>query len=170
MMESVADKETFKSVDLEPGAEKCPEPESKPTLPPGESEKPTVPSAEATVETNPSPPVSAAKEKWKSSSEQFKLKRFFVLRPGTLDHGIEDVKSLVDPKDDGAFQSIWLMAEVDHWNNEKERLVLITENTLLICKYDFVMLTCEQIQKIPLNFIDRICHGTFSFPPRSLLK
>ncbi|KAL1272858.1 hypothetical protein QQF64_028720, partial [Cirrhinus molitorella] len=59
---------------------------------------------------------------------------------------------------------------VDHWNNEKERLVLITENTLLIFKYDFVMLNCEQIQKIPLNFIDRICHGTFCFPPRSLLK
>lgn len=167
---SKKDEETFKSVDLEQQTEKSVEPDNNPEQPPNETEKPSAPSTEAKVETYPSPHVSAAKAKWKSSSEQFKLKRFFVIRPGTLDHGIEDVKTLVDPTDDGAIQGIWLMAEVDHWNNEKERLVLITENTLLICKYDFVMLNCEQIQKIPLNFIDRICHGAFSFPPRSLLK
>lgn len=70
------------------------------------------------------------------------------------------------------FKTIFIflfMCRVDHWNNEKERLVLITENTLLLFKYDFVMLNCEQIQKIPLNYIDRICHGTFCFPPHSLL-
>ncbi|CAB1323728.1 unnamed protein product [Coregonus sp. 'balchen'] len=31
------------------------------------------------------------------------------------------------------------------------------------------MLNCEQIQRIPLNFVDRISHGNFSFPQRSLL-
>ncbi|MEQ2163172.1 Tumor protein p63-regulated protein 1-like protein, partial [Goodea atripinnis] len=59
---------------------------------------------------------------------------------------------------------------VDHWNNEKERLVVITDNTLMIFKYDFVMLCCEQIQKVQLNYIDRISHGSFSFPKRSVLK
>lgn len=59
---------------------------------------------------------------------------------------------------------------VDHWNNEKERLVLITENTLLVFKYDFVMLKCDQIQKIPLNFVDRITYGAFVFPKGSLLR
>ncbi|XP_066521948.1 tumor protein p63-regulated gene 1 protein isoform X2 [Hoplias malabaricus] len=108
--------------------------------------------------------------RWTSTVEQFKLKRFFVLRPGTLDHAIEDIKAMVNPKDDGDVQSVWLMAEIDHWNNEKERLVLITEKLLLICKYDFIMLNCEQIHRVPLNFIDRITYGAFSFPPRSLLK
>ncbi|XP_067314510.1 tumor protein p63-regulated gene 1 protein [Pseudorasbora parva] len=159
---------TFKSVDLEQQTQKSPEPDIHPPQSPSETDKPSTPEAKAA--TTPSPRASAVKAKWKSSAEQFKVKRFFVLRPGTLDQGIEDVKSLVDPTEDGAVQSVWLMAEVDHWNNERERLVLITENSLLICKYDFVMLTCEQIQKVPLNFIDRICHGTFCFPPHSLLK
>uniref|UniRef100_A0A8C1G566 Tumor protein p63 regulated 1 n=1 Tax=Cyprinus carpio TaxID=7962 RepID=A0A8C1G566_CYPCA len=167
---SEKDEETFKSVDLEQQTEKTPEPDNPQESPSGtETDKPSTPSTEAKAESPPSTHTSAAKVKWTSSVEQFKLKRFFVLRPGTLDHGIEDVKALVNPTEDGAVQSVWLMAEVDHWNNEKERLVLITENTLLIFKYDFVMLNCEQIQKIPLNYIDRICHGTFCFPPRSLL-
>ncbi|MBN3295582.1 TPRGL protein, partial [Amia calva] len=32
-----------------------------------------------------------------------------------------------------------------------------------------MMLKCEQVQRIPLNLIDRVCHGAFSFPPRSLI-
>lgn len=99
---------------------------------------------------------------------QFKLKRFFVLRPGTLNQAIKDVEALVDKGVDGSVHSVWLMAEVDHWNNEKERLVLITDSSLLVFKYDFIMFTCEQIQRIPLNFVDRISHGTFSFPKHSL--
>ncbi|XP_008275750.1 tumor protein p63-regulated gene 1-like protein [Stegastes partitus] len=105
-----------------------------------------------------------------SPLDQFKTRRFFVLRPGTLNQAIKDIEALVNKEVDGSVHSIWLMAEVDHWNNEKERLVLITDNTLLVFKYDFIMLQCEQIQKISLNFIDRISHGTFSFPKRSLLQ
>ncbi|XP_029987865.1 tumor protein p63-regulated gene 1 protein [Sphaeramia orbicularis] len=105
-----------------------------------------------------------------TSLSQFRMKRFFVLRPGTLNQAIADVKTLVDKEIDGSVHSVWLMAEVDHWNNEKERLVLITDNTFLVIKYDFVMFNCEQIQRIPLNFVDRISHGAFSFPQRSLLQ
>ncbi|XP_038572603.1 tumor protein p63-regulated gene 1-like protein [Micropterus salmoides] len=105
-----------------------------------------------------------------SSLDQFKRRRFFVLRPGTLNQAIKDVEALVDKEVDGNVRSVWLLAEVDHWNNEKERLVLITEHTLLVVKYDFVMFICEQIQKIPLNFVDRISYGTFIFPKQSILQ
>lgn len=102
--------------------------------------------------------------------DQFKKRKFFVLRPGTLNQAIKDIEALVDTAVDGSIRSIWLMAEVDHWNNEKERVVLITENSLLVCKYDFVMFNCDQIQRIPLNFVDRITHGDFAFPKRSLIQ
>ncbi|XP_041791092.1 tumor protein p63-regulated gene 1 protein [Chelmon rostratus] len=102
--------------------------------------------------------------------DQFRLRRFFVLRPGTLNQAIKDVQALVDKEVDGGVHSVWLMVEVDHWNNEKERLVLITDSSLLVFKYDFVMFNCEQMQRIPLNFVDRIAHGPFSFPKRSVLQ
>ncbi|XP_035032004.2 tumor protein p63-regulated gene 1 protein isoform X2 [Hippoglossus stenolepis] len=102
--------------------------------------------------------------------DPFKRRKFFVLRPGTLNQAIKDIEALVDKEVDGSIHGIWLMAEVDHWNNEKERIVIITDNSLLIFKYDFVMFNCDQMQRIPLNFVDRITHGTFSFPRRSILQ
>ncbi|XP_054644968.1 tumor protein p63-regulated gene 1 protein isoform X2 [Dunckerocampus dactyliophorus] len=102
--------------------------------------------------------------------DQFKRNKFFVLRPGTLHEAVKEVKSLVDKQVDGNILGVWLLAEVDHWNNEKERLAIITDNFLLLFKYDFIIFKCEQIQKIPLNIVDRICYGTFTFPVKYLLQ
>lgn len=100
----------------------------------------------------------------------FKMKRYLVLRPGTLNQAFTDICKLVDKQADGSIQGIFLMAEVDHWNNEKERLVMVTEHSLLVFKYDFLMFNCEQLQRIPLHFVDRITHGNFTFPKYSMLK
>lgn len=100
----------------------------------------------------------------------FKMKRFLVLRPGTLNQAFTDITKLVDKDTDGSVLGVFLMAEVDHWNNEKERLVMVTELSLMVFKYDFLMFNCEQLQRIPLHFVDRISHGNFSFPKYSVLK
>uniref|UniRef100_F7FUV1 Tumor protein p63 regulated 1 n=1 Tax=Monodelphis domestica TaxID=13616 RepID=F7FUV1_MONDO len=97
-------------------------------------------------------------------------RKYFVTRPGAIETAIEDLKTHVEEKRGEVVQGFWLLTEVDHWNNEKERLVAITEDTLLICKYDFIMLSCVQLQCIPLNSICRICLGNFVFPGKSLDK
>ncbi|XP_001362730.2 tumor protein p63-regulated gene 1 protein [Monodelphis domestica] len=97
-------------------------------------------------------------------------RKYFVTRPGAIETAIEDLKAHVEEKRGEVVQGFWLLTEVDHWNNEKERLVAITEDTLLICKYDFIMLSCVQLQCIPLNSICRICLGNFVFPGKSLDK
>lgn len=104
-------------------------------------------------------------------STQYYLRKFFVCRPGALDQAIEDMNALIAQKEEnGRALSFWLLTEVDHWNNEKERIVAITEKSLVICKYDFMMLASQQVQCIPLNYIDKICHGPFTVPPKSLAK
>lgn len=77
---SEKDEETFKSVDLKQQTQKSPEPDIHPQQSHSETEKPSTPAAEAKAETTPSPRASAVKAKWKSSAEQFKVKKFFVLR------------------------------------------------------------------------------------------
>ncbi|KAL2090070.1 hypothetical protein ACEWY4_014758 [Coilia grayii] len=160
----------FNAVELDGANVKSSSADSKTQEVPGEVS--ALPQAEErTAPSAPAMPKSPEKpNRWVNAVDQFRLKRFFVLRPGTLDHAIDDIKSLVSQQEDGPINGIWLMAEVDHWNNEKERLVVLTENTMLICKYDFVMFACEQIQRVPLNFVDRVTHGDFCFPQHSLLK
>ncbi|XP_068599793.1 tumor protein p63-regulated gene 1 protein [Brachionichthys hirsutus] len=135
---------------------------------PGVTEAPEERSEERAEEGGAPPTQPAASEA--THLQEFKFRRFFVLRPGTLNQAIRDIEALVDKEVDGSILSTWLMAEVDHWNNEKERLVLITDNSLLVFKYDFVMFCCDHVHRIALNLVDRICHGCFSFPKYSLLK
>ncbi|XP_056421432.1 tumor protein p63-regulated gene 1 protein isoform X1 [Hyla sarda] len=104
------------------------------------------------------------------SSQQYVMRKFFVARPGAFDQAIDDLTNQLLSKEKEVVNSAWLLTEIDHWNNEKERVVLITDNNLFICKYDFIMLCCQQIQKVPLNYVDRICRGPFIFPPKSLDK
>ncbi|XP_042811932.1 tumor protein p63-regulated gene 1 protein isoform X3 [Panthera leo] len=97
-------------------------------------------------------------------------RKYFVTRPGAIETAMEDLKGHMAKTPGETIQGFWLLTEIDHWNNEKERILLVTDKTLLICKYDFIMLSCVQLQRIPLSTVYRICLGKFVFPGMSLDK
>ncbi|XP_038318887.1 tumor protein p63-regulated gene 1 protein isoform X1 [Canis lupus baileyi] len=127
----------------------------------------------------------------------FASRKYFVTRPGAIETAMEDLKGHIAKTSGETIQGFWLLTEIldlhldsfskdrclgfhlsdpesesliDHWNNEKERILLVTDKTLWICKYDFIMLSCVQLQRIPLSSVYRICLGKFAFPGISLDK
>ncbi|XP_019598701.2 tumor protein p63-regulated gene 1 protein [Rhinolophus sinicus] len=97
-------------------------------------------------------------------------RKYFVTRPGAIETAMEDLKAHIAKTSEEKIQGFWLLTEIDHWNNEKERILLVTDKTLMICKYDFIMLSCVQLQHIPLTAVHRISLGKFAFPGMSLDK
>ncbi|XP_037380450.1 tumor protein p63-regulated gene 1 protein [Talpa occidentalis] len=97
-------------------------------------------------------------------------RKYFVTRPGAIETAMEDLKGHITETSGENIQGFWLLTEIDHWNNEKERVLMVTDKTLLICKYDFIMLSCVQMQRVPLSCLYRICLGKFAFPGLSLNK
>ncbi|GAB1300160.1 Tumor protein p63-regulated gene 1 protein [Apodemus speciosus] len=95
-------------------------------------------------------------------------RKYFATRPGAIETAVEDLKGHIAQTSGETVQGFWLLTEIDHWNNEKEKILLLTDKTLLICKYDFIMLSCVQTQEVPLSAICRICLGKFVFPGMSL--
>uniref|UniRef100_A0A8D0DSC4 Tumor protein p63 regulated 1 n=1 Tax=Salvator merianae TaxID=96440 RepID=A0A8D0DSC4_SALMN len=104
------------------------------------------------------------------ANDPYDSRKYFATRPGAFDQAMDDLKAHMVTNMGEVAHGFWLLTEIDHWNNEKERILVITDSTLLICKYDFIMLKCLQLQKIPLSCIDRICTGPFTFPDTSLDK
>ena len=45
---------------------------------------------------------------------------------------------------------------IDHWDNEKERIVLLTEKSMIIAKYDFIAMKQVEYRRIGLSIIDKI--------------
>lgn len=101
-------------------------------------------------------------------TKEFMLRKFFAIRPNNFEHAVEDVKQYLKPTIDGIFHSAWLMAEIDHWDHEKERLIILTSTHLMLIKYNFVAQRIEECQRIQLHMIDRIQGGPFQYPDRSM--
>ncbi|XP_068137314.1 tumor protein p63-regulated gene 1 protein [Hyperolius riggenbachi] len=124
------------------------------------------PEKKATLEENRQPQNMASP----LMNKQYLMRKFFVARPGAFQQAVDDLSSQILAREKETVHNAWLLTEVDHWNNEKERVVLITDHFIFISKYDFITLCNQEIQKIPLNCIDRICQGPFMFPQNSLDK
>ena len=60
------------------------------------------------------------------------------------------------------------MRRIDHWDVEKERLVLLADRALLIIKYDFIALRAVDVTRVPLNTPDRIVIGEITYPAASI--
>jgi hypothetical protein len=103
-------------------------------------------------------------------TSQFTASNLFSFRAGALDGAVSDCKKSVVKSDlDGEVKGTWLLTEIDHWDMEKEKLVLLTTNSLLIIRYDFIRLMPTDFRRILLKTISRVQIGDMVYPAYSLM-
>ncbi|XP_073970102.1 tumor protein p63-regulated gene 1-like protein isoform X1 [Rhodnius prolixus] len=96
-------------------------------------------------------------------------KDFFCYRNGLVSNAVGECKKEVLTPDDGELIGSWLLTEISFWDNEKERLVLLTTRMLITVKYDFIALKQLDYRKVPLDVIDTVIVGDLAYPPISLI-
>ncbi|XP_013407831.1 tumor protein p63-regulated gene 1-like protein [Lingula anatina] len=100
----------------------------------------------------------------------YSLKSYFCYRDGSFENAVEACKESVVSEDlDGQLRGAWLLTEIDHWDAEKEKMVLLTENSLLIIKYDFVAIKMLRFRRVMLHLLDTIEVGEIVYPDKSIM-
>lgn len=100
----------------------------------------------------------------------FTASNLFAYRPGAIDNAVADCKkSVVKAELDGEVTGSWLITEIDHWDMEKEKLVLLTTNSLLVIRYDFIRLVAVDYRRILLKTVSRIQIGDLVYPSYSMM-
>ncbi|XP_064384033.1 tumor protein p63-regulated gene 1-like protein [Halichondria panicea] len=101
-------------------------------------------------------------EAWKVSSIP-EPKQYFCLDANLLDAAITAVKARLEDKDSNV-RGAWLLTEIDHWDLEKERLILLSDNNIISVKYNFILGQIEELKFIPVPYISELLFGDFKYP------
>ncbi|VDD78339.1 unnamed protein product [Mesocestoides corti] len=88
----------------------------------------------------------------------------------------EDMEQLINTirhttlaTEDGAFVALWILTLIDHWNNEHERIVVLTERSFYIIRYDFLSGVIRESRRVGLGQLVSVTTGPLVFPTKSLM-
>uniref|UniRef100_T1JNA0 RING-type domain-containing protein n=1 Tax=Strigamia maritima TaxID=126957 RepID=T1JNA0_STRMM len=88
---------------------------------------------------------------------------------GAFDNAVRSCQPIVLENIDGRFRDAWLLTEIDHWDNEKERLIFLLDKSIIIIKYDFITLKLLDYRRIHLQELDQVSFGQIIYPEKSLM-
>ena len=58
---------------------------------------------------------------------------------------------------------------IDHWDLEKERVILLSDNNIISVKYNFILGQIEELKFIPVPYISKLLFGEFKYPSSYVL-
>lgn len=96
--------------------------------------------------------------------------KFFSYKESAFDRAVANCKAEHYKEEiDGRITGSWLLSQIDHWDNEREKVVMLTENSLLIYKYNFINNQVDDFSRVSLHIIDTIQIGDFQYPEWSVM-
>ncbi|GFN74901.1 tumor protein p63-regulated gene 1-like protein [Plakobranchus ocellatus] len=94
---------------------------------------------------------------------------YYCYKGSHFEKAVNDCKSIVKQELDGSLKSTWLLTEIDHWDFEREKIVLLCEESMIVVKYNFINEKVYEYKRILLHIINSIGIGDFSYPNSSLM-
>ncbi|XP_050313962.1 tumor protein p63-regulated gene 1-like protein isoform X2 [Anthonomus grandis grandis] len=95
---------------------------------------------------------------------------FFTYRDGVAERAaLECAAEFLDMEHEGPVIQYFLLTQINHWDTDKERLILLTPKILLVVKYDFIALKRLSYKKLPLEDIEAVIIGDLIYPNGSLI-
>lgn len=58
---------------------------------------------------------------------------------------------------------ILFVCRIDHWDLEREKLMVLTDNVLIAVKYNFINSSVEELKYIPFSHVTDIVYGEFKY-------
>lgn len=90
-------------------------------------------------------------------------KVYFALQGNVFEAALSAIKTHLDASD-GTVRGGWILTEVDHWDIERERIVVLTDCKIISVKYDFIHGLVEELKRISLNPAYDYTYGDFKYP------
>ncbi|BFZ23380.1 hypothetical protein BsWGS_26419 [Bradybaena similaris] len=100
---------------------------------------------------------------------ELSARSFYCYKDSHFERAVNDVKSIIKPELDGQLRSSWLLTEIDHWDFEREKIILLTDYSMFVVKYNFINEKLYEYRRIMLHIIHSICIGDFVYPNASLM-
>lgn len=94
--------------------------------------------------------------------------KFFVTKLTRQEMIDTTVTSAVKAESDGALKQLFVLTEIDHWNNNYEKVVLLTENSVIAVKFDFVTRRFKHSKRISLSSVVKLSMGEVIFPGKTM--
>lgn len=74
-------------------------------------------------------------------------------------------------EDQSALTHLWILKQIDHWNNDHEMVVGLTSNGVYMMKFDFVTRKRRgDIQSVRLSEITSLARGQITYPQYSVME
>lgn len=89
--------------------------------------------------------------------------QFFSTEGNVFEASLSAIRARLDERDSNIRKS-WLLTEINHWDWEKERVVLLTDSNIISVKFNFIQQVVEELKYIPLAYVKEIIYGDFQYP------
>ncbi|VDL95732.1 unnamed protein product [Schistocephalus solidus] len=118
----------------------------------------------------PTPPISLPNVQLPTFGKETQLgKAPICMTQDDMRQLITTIQQTTLATEDGAFVALWILTLIDHWNNEHERIIVLTERSFYIIKYDFLHGNIRESRRVGLGQLVSVTTGPLVFPTKSLM-